>query len=405
MNPLLYEVILWACVGAVAYNYVGYPCVLFALAVFTQAKSDLLFLFGHRRRRCQLPESAPRVAVLVSAYNEEKVILSKITNLQNLNYPPDCMEILIGLDAPTDATARLLQQVESPRFRIFQFPIRRGKLAVLRDLAQRTSAEILVFTDANTMFDRDCVRNLVRHFTDPQVGVVSGEEVRTTRPGAHRSAEVVSSRYETALRFLESRLNCALGAYGAVYAMRHNLFEPDKFSFVEDFKIPTQVRFNRYRVIYDPEAIAREEIPPMLADQFERRIRLSTGSYETLFGNPQFLNPLKGLPAFAYFSHRVLRWLTPLFLFLALVCNLWIASRPLYASLLAAQIVFYGIAVMGYLQNKDSRSTGLLSMPCHFVAANLASVLGFWRYIGGRQSAAWKVTPRGVPAEMQGHDA
>lgn len=404
MATLLLEITFWACVGAITYNYVGYPCVLFVLGMCAQVKSDLIFLLSRKSRRCRVSEDVPKVAVLVSAYNEEDVIVDRIANLRDLNYPTDSMEILIGLDAPTDATARLLHQVESASVRVFHFPIRRGKLAVLRDLAQETSSEILVFTDANTMFDRDCVRNLVRHFADPKVGVVSGEEVRIATAGTYRSAERASSRYETALRLLESRLNCSLGAYGAVYAIRHNLFEPDKFSFVEDFKIPTQIRFNGYRVIYDPEAIATEEIPPMLADQFERRIRLSTGSYETLFRNPQFLNPLKGLPAFAYLSHRVLRWLTPLFLVVAFVCNLWIASPPLYAGLLAAQILFYGLAATGYLQSKKSPSTGLLSLPCHFVAANLASALGFWRYIGGRQSAAWKVTPRGIPAETRGND-
>jgi len=404
MTTVLCEVTVWVCVGGIAYNYIGYPCVLFALGMLSQAKSDLLFLLARNSRRRRLSDSVPKVAILVSAYNEEEVIVDRIANLKDLNYPADCMEVLIGLDAPTDATATLLHQVESANVRVFHFPIRRGKLAVLRDLAQQTSSQILVFTDANTMFDRDCVRNLVRHFSDPKVGVVSGEEVRIATPGVHRSAEATSSRYETALRLLESRLNCSLGAYGAVYAIRHSLFEPDKFSFVEDFKIPTQIRFNGYRVVYDPEAIATEEIAPRLADQFERRIRLSTGSYETLFRNPQFLNPLKGLPAFAYLSHRVLRWLTPLFLLLALICNLWIASRPLYGILLAAQIVFYAIAAMGYLRDKKSPSPGLLSMPCHFVAANLASGFGFWRYISGRQSAAWKVTPRGVPAEMRGND-
>ena len=400
MSTLICEVIFWGCVLAIIYNYLGYPCVLFVLAVFAQAKSDLRFLFRRTSRRSGKAEYMPAVAVLVSVYNEEEVIRAKIKNLEELDYPTDRLEILFGLDAPTDATPQLLSDVESTQVRVFHFPIRRGKFAVLRDLAQRTSAEILVFTDANTMFDRSCVRCLARHFVDPRVGAVSGEEVRIAGAGVHALAEALSARYETALRFLESRLNCSLGAYGAVYAIRHVLFDPNKFSIVEDFKIPTQIRFNGYRVIYDPEAVATEEIAPMLTDQFERRVRLSTGSYETLVGNPKFLNPFKGLPSFAYVSHRVLRWLVPFFMFGAFVCNLWIASRPFYGLALTAQTAFYAMAIMGYFRNKKTRSLGLSWLPFHFVVANLASTLGFFRYVGGRQSAAWKVTPRSMPVEI-----
>src|SRR4029077_12085673 len=157
----------WVCLAAVAYNYVGYPVVLFIASALSQAKSDLLYLISRGSRRCSTPDSyLPRVAVLISAYNEAPVIQAKLTNCMQIDYPSDRLECLLGLDAPTDATAELATQLRSDSVQVFQFRVRRGKLAVLCDLARRTSAEILVLTDANTMLERNSIRNMVRHFAD-----------------------------------------------------------------------------------------------------------------------------------------------------------------------------------------------------------------------------------------------
>ena len=206
------ELIVWLCIAAVAYNYVGYPILLFVLCVLVQAKSDFLYLVRrHSRRRLLRTDKTPRVAVLISIYNEETVIEAKARNCVELDYPTDRVEFLLGLDAPTDSTAHLLSRMTSDRFRVFQFSTRRGKLAVLCDLAQNTSAEILVLTDANTLLDRTAIRSLVRHFADPRVGAVSGEEIRVAAPGTDGSAEGLYWRYESAVKILESRLNCSLG--------------------------------------------------------------------------------------------------------------------------------------------------------------------------------------------------
>src|SRR5258707_12780109 len=177
------EIIFWICMGAVAYNYVGYPLILFFLSVLFQAKSDLLFLFHRGGRRC-VPSSQylPRVAVLMSVHNEEAVIQSKVKNTLETVYPSDQLELLIGLDAPSDSTADLLSQLTVSQLRVTHFKDRRGKLAVLTSLAEQTSAEVLVITDANTRLEANCIRNLVRHFAEPGVGAVSGEENRVASP-------------------------------------------------------------------------------------------------------------------------------------------------------------------------------------------------------------------------------
>ncbi|PYX66848.1 MAG: glycosyltransferase family 2 protein, partial [Acidobacteria bacterium] len=389
------------CFSLVAFHYVGYPLSLFVFSALSQAKSDFFYLIRRSNRRCAFPaDYAPRVAVLMSVYNEEAVIRAKVKNLLETDYPSDRLEFLLGLDAPVDSTAELLNQTPSRRLRVFSFETRRGKLAVLCDLAGRTSAEILVFTDANTMLEKNCVRNLVRHFADPRVGAVSGEEIRVVTPGTDPGAESFYWRYESALKILESRLNCSLGANGAVYAVRRRLFRPRKQSIVEDFQIPLEIRFAGYRVVYDPEAVAIEEVTPTFSAQFARRVRIGAGNYQTLIGNIGCLNPMKGLVTFCFFSHRVLRWFAPILLSVAFFCSIPLATYREYAVLLAAQCIFYLMAGLGYWLKRSGKPARLFSLPLYFCSMNFALLLGFFRYLNGRQTLTWKPTLRATRPEM-----
>lgn len=397
---LIPEVVFWFCVSAVAYNYVGYPVVLCLLSIFAQAKSDALFLLGKRkqsRRRPLVSDNLPSVAVLLSAYNEEAVIREKIQNCFALDYPTDRLEFLIGLDNPSDSTPTIVNQIQSRRLRVWHYSQRQGKLAVLCSLAQQTSAEVVITTDANTMLDPACVRSLVRHFADSQVGAVSGEETRITARGTDPAGESFYWRYESALKFLENRLDCSLGGNGSVLAVRRPLFKLEKPSIVEDFQIPLDIRFKGYSVVYDPEAVAVEEIAPTLSSQFARRVRLGAGDFQTLFGNLACLNPKKGMPAFCFFSHRVLRWLGPILLLIAFICSLTLIREPLFATLVTLQCGFYAAAYLGFWLKKRARRVGILALPLHFCTMNLALFLGLVEYLSGRHSTIWKATPRVSP--------
>jgi cellulose synthase/poly-beta-1,6-N-acetylglucosamine synthase-like glycosyltransferase len=395
MSASLLAWIFWLCVGATAYHYAGYPLLLFMLAQLSQARSDFQYLASRVTRRAAISaDYLPRVAVLVSVYNEEAVIESKIKNVLATEYPSGQIEFLLGLDAPTDATVEICGQFPDSRLRVFGFEARRGKLAVLIDLARRTSAEILVFTDANTMLDRDCIGNLVRHFTDARVGAVSGEEVRFAAVGTDPGAESLYWRYESALKLLESRLNCSLGGNGSALAVRHSLFHPPQQSIVEDFQIPLEIRFRGYRVIYDPDAVGVEEIAPTFTAQFARRVRIGAGNYQTLFKHPEYLDPRKGLLSFCFFSHRVLRWFIPVLLVIAFLSNMFLVERSPFAVLFAVQCLFYGMALLGHQRRKKNRPSKLFAVPLHFCSMNLALLLGLLRYVRGEQSAVWASTPR-----------
>lgn len=402
-----YEVILalkiavWFCLGGVIYNYLGYPILLFLFGIVAQAKSDLMFISRRKSRRTQIqPAHRPRVAIIIAAFNEEAVIAEKVRNTLAINYPSDLLDVLIGLDCPTDSTAEILSRIDAPRVKVFQFPARRGKLAVIKSLAERATAEILVFSDANTYFEPDCVANLVRHFVNPKVGAVSGEEVRLAAAGTDPGAEGHYWKYESILKMLESRLHCLHSANGGVYAIRRELFSPQANLIVEDFQIPLSLRFSGHWIVYDPEAIAVEEIAPSFASQFERRTRIGAGNFQTLFENPAYLNPFNGLPAFAYWSHRVLRWAGPILLMTAFCASAALYYERAYFGLLLAQSAFYLMAAWGYIRKRKEERIGLSKFPLSFCSMNAAFLSGLFRYLQGRQNLAWQATPRRAPDGM-----
>lgn len=392
MIILTLQWIFWLCIGAIAYNYAGYPALLYVLGILIGDSSAKKITSESTNK----PEFLPRVAILISALNEELVIEERVNNLLAVNYPPQLVEILIGLDAPADATPEILKRMASDRVQVFHFTKRRGKLGVISDLSQRTTADILVFTDANTHFEPNCVANLIRHFADPRVGAVSGEELRTTPGGADPAAEGLYWKYECTLKVLESRVHCLHSANGGVYAIRRELFQPQPGMIVEDFQIPLALRFAGHWIVYDPAAIAVEEIAPSFQSQFERRIRLGAGNFQTLLGHPEYLNPFKGRPVFAYWSHRVLRWLTPLLLMIALVISAALSFDKFYLGCFLAQLVFYLLAGLGFLMKKAGKPPGALKLPLYFCSMNLAMFFGMVRFLRGRQSAAWAATPRGA---------
>lgn len=392
MIALTLQWIFWLCIGAIAYNYVGYPALLYVLGLFMGDSSAMKTSPESGAK----PEFLPRISILISALNEELVIEERVNNLLAIDYPPHLVEILIGLDAPADTTPEILKRMPSERVQVFHFTNRRGKLGVISDLSQRTTADILVFTDANTHFEPDCVANLIRHFADRRVGAVSGEEIRTSTGGSDPAAEGLYWKYECALKVLESRVGCLHSANGGVYAIRRELFQPQPGMIVEDFQIPLALRFAGRWIVYDPAAIAVEEIAPGFLSQFERRIRLGAGNFQTLLGHPEYLNPFKGRPAFAYWSHRVLRWLTPLLLIIALLVSGALSFGKFYLGCFLAQLIFYLLAGLGFWMKNLGKSPRALKIPLYFCSMNLAMFFGMIRFLRGRQSAAWAATPRGA---------
>ena len=342
-----------------------------------------------------------KVSLIVAAHNEESHIERRVKNLLGCDYPRDLMEIIIASDGSTDRTASLVRGLTSAStsLRLLDYPVRRGKVSVLNDACQEATGDVLVFSDANVDFHPQAIRELVHALDAPGVGCVCGRLIfRVKKGAAHEESEGLYWALETWLKRHEGAAGCLLGANGAIYAMPHQLWEscpPD--TIIDDFFIPMRLMMKGWKTVYAPAAIAEEDLPPMAADEFGRRIRIGAGNFQALTRCLPMLNPSMGLAAWAFFSHKVLRWLGPFFMiFIAAGTLLWLlVGSPMALPLLCGQAIFYAAAWAGWrwptISGPVRKITGTAH---HFTAMNIALLLGFFRWLKGSQKAAWNRTQR-----------
>jgi cellulose synthase/poly-beta-1,6-N-acetylglucosamine synthase-like glycosyltransferase len=393
-------VLFWMSLGLVAYTYLGYPVVIGAWAALREAVEGVRFLGGgpDRRQRRRDGHSWPSVSIVLSAHDEETCIRQKIENCLALDYPADRLDVVVGCDGCTDQTAALALSIDDPRVQVVE-STRAGKATVISRIVPKVQGEVVVLTDANTLLDRGALKALARHFGDPSVGAVVGR-LRLYNRVRREYEESLYWRYETILKYYEGKLGAVLGANGGIYAIRRVLFQPLRpTTIVDDFVIPVRIASRGWRVPYEPEAVAFEETTEDYAREFGRRARIGAGNWQSLSFLPELIDPRTGFLAFAFFSHKLLRWLAPFLLAAALALNVALAIQggAGYRVLLVGQLAFYGLAMLG-----RARTAGPLrrfaSIAHYFVAMNAALAVGFWRFVCGTQSAAWNRTSRG-PAQ------
>jgi cellulose synthase/poly-beta-1,6-N-acetylglucosamine synthase-like glycosyltransferase len=398
------KVTLWVAAISIAvpiYAYFGYPILLFLVAAWVQVWRDASYLlFRHDRR--QRSDRTPFVSIILAAYNEEAVIERTLRNLLELDYPGDSMEIIVGSDCSDDRTVEIARRFEDRGVRVLDFKDRRGKLSVITDCVREARGDILVLSDANTLIEPTSVSYLIRHFENPTIGVVCGE-LRFVTPEGSPVEEGFYWRYEITLKSLESRIDSALGANGAIYAIRRDLFPVlPPHLITDDFVIPMKARARGFRVHYDPEAIAHEEVAAGVSDEFRRRIRIGAGNWQALWHCGSLLLPWKGFISLAYWSHKVLRWATPYMLIPAIVANALLLHHPFWRILFGLQMLFYLTAGAGLLLRRMGKRAGPLGTVGYFLAINVALGIGIARGIFGLQKAAWQRTDREAPAGEEG---
>lgn len=381
--------------GLVLYTYFGYPVILLLLSNVKQLLSDIRFASGKRnRRRGRGNSPLPMVSLMFAAHNEARVIGRKMENCKQLDYPPDRLEILVGCDGCTDRTAALGRKANAPNARILEISNRNGKPETLNLLAPLAQGNIIVLCDSNTMLEPEALMSLVRHFEERNVGCVCGE-LRLVDRGQKRSSENLYWKYETTLKFLESRLNMLVGANGGIFAIRRELFSPlPADGIIDDFLVAMRIRAAGYRVIYDPEAVATEELAEGVRHEFRRRIRIGAGNFHALKHTWKLLNPAMGWVAFSYWSHKIFRWVAPLALCIAEVTAILLASDPRYAAVAALGVLIAGLGLAGYRLDLRGGRWAPFSLPYYFLSMNLALLLGFVRFLQQSQSTVWAPTPR-----------
>tara|TARA_R110000744_G_scaffold328678_2_gene434245 strand:- start:333 stop:1505 length:1173 start_codon:yes stop_codon:yes gene_type:complete len=389
------ETLFWVSVAIIIYSYFIYPLALFTFSGINQAFSDTKYLWRKHQRRTFDAKDYPAVTIIIAAYNEESCIKARVENLLTLDYPKEKLTILIGSDGSSDLTAEILSAFNNDNLQVHIFTTNRGKMSVLNDLVEKASDELIIFSDANTHFKPDTIQQLARHFNNDKIGAVCGE-LHLVDGDTGDNKDNVYWRYEQILKFHESRLNALQGANGAIYAIRKSLFIPlPANTIVDDFQIAMNVAKQGFRLVYDPEAIAIEEIAPNLKEEEGRRVRIGLGNYQAFFKMPWALNPLLGWRFIAYVSHKVCRWFVPHLMLIALITNVMLLDSAFYQVLLAAQLVFYFMAFYGIKrQAKGKKTSTLIALLAFFVAMNLALMRGFIKYFSSNVQGTWQRTTR-----------
>ena len=386
------EFFFWVASFLIVYSYLLYPVILFSLSRLLSKKDNQTFIVR------QNDDSLPSVSVVISAYNEEACIEERIKNLLSLEYPHDKIRLLIASDGSTDDTNAILNSFDDPRLAVFCFEENRGKINVLNDLLSRVTSEITVFSDANTMFENDAILNLVAPFREDQVGAVCGE-LNLIDVFSGDNKDNLYWKYEQFLKFHESEIDALLGANGGIYAIRTTLYEPlPDNTIIDDFCIVMNVAKNNYKVVYNKEALASEEIAPTLKEEAGRRIRIGAGNYQSLSRLKWLLHPRYKWRWFSYLSHKVIRWFVPHLMIIALILNVILIWHPnsTYELLLACQAGFYAFWVMGELSLfKNTPIIGkIVSLITFFVSMNISLFKGFIRFLSTNLTATWQRTSR-----------
>jgi cellulose synthase/poly-beta-1,6-N-acetylglucosamine synthase-like glycosyltransferase len=372
--------------GLLLYTYVGYPALLWLVSRGVPASESLN---GE-------PTQWPHISILLSAYNEESVIADRLKNLLDLDYPRERLEILVGSDGSTDRTCEIVNRFHSQEIGLVGFEERRGKASVINDLVSLARGEIVVLTDANTFFEPDALRELIRGLCrHPSARAVVGH-LHLDSPVMRGNLDSVYWRYETFIKMLESRFGCVLGANGAIYAFRRTHYQRiPQDTIVDDFLIPMLMRLHSGgQVFFVPTAKAWESSPERVRDEFRRRVRIGAGDLQALFWTWRLLLPWKGMVAVAYFSHKVLRWFGPWFMLVGFVANLWLLDSLFFRLLFLGQLLLYGLGLGATLVHNLPLLGRAAAGVRFFLVLNAALLLGFIRFSLGVARPFWSTTPR-----------
>ncbi len=390
------KITFWILLFIVFYAYIGYGILLFILIKIKRmaGRSKTEFQTGYE----------PEVTLFIAAYNEKDFVAEKVKNSLELDYPREKLHMVWVTDGSDDGTPDVLKQYQG--IEVYHLPQRSGKIGAMNRGMQFVKTPVVVFCDANTMLGRESIRRIVRLFSDPKVGCVSGEKriFSKEKDSAAGAGEGLYWKYESTLKKWDAELYSVVGAAGELFAIRTELYqEVERDTLLDDFIISLRVAQKGYTIQYDPEAYAIETASANVKEELKRKIRISAGGIQSVIRLRSLLNIFRyGTLSFQYISHRVLRWtLAPLSLLLMLVAGLILALQEgifnfgLYSIIFWLQVAFYIAALVGwYLENRSIR-VKLLFVPYYFFIMNLSVFLGFKRYLKRTQSVNWERAKRG----------
>ncbi len=381
--------LFWACIGFVVYTYAGYPALLALLAKL-------------RPRPLRQSSHTPAITLLIAAYNEEACLAAKLENSLALDYPAERLQILVAADGSSDGTTAIAGQFAGRGVELSYRPERQGKMAAINRAMRLARGDIVVFSDANNLYDAHALRELARPFADPTVGAVSGAKSIIAGDGALGDSEGLYWRYESFIKKQETRLGTCTGVSGEILAIRRNLFSPPPANIInDDFYIALHLIKQGYRVIYAPAARSFERVSPSAGDEITRRTRIIRGRYQAM-GLARALLPWRQpLVVWQVVSHKFARPLIPLAMVGALLANGLALFRggsrrrlAPAALLLAGQFLFYGLAWLGNHTQIRGKPGKLLYIPAFLVNSNLAAGRGLLQALAGSEGVLWQRVER-----------
>ena len=376
----LAQIIFWLCAGLLAYVYLGYPLLIwFVSRVFPKpVKSSAI---------------EPNVTILITAFNEEAAIREKLENTLAIDYPAAKLDVLVASDGSTDATDEIVKEFADRGVKLFRQEGRVGKTMTQNNAVEQATGEIILFSDATTLYAKDVFAHILPPFADESVGCVAGRLVyvdeHATTVG--RGAQSYWS-YETRLKSAESDACSLIGASGCLYAVRKSAYEPMYAEACSDFLICTNLYRKKYRSIFAPDAVCFEHTNRKSNDELTMRVRVISQTLTDLWRNRDMLSPFKsGFFAVELVSHKLLRYAVPVLLTGMLAASLVLGQGSfIFAGIGSLQMLFYALALAGWVLERANLRPSLLAMPLYFMLANLASVVAFYKFLRGETYARWE---------------
>jgi poly-beta-1,6-N-acetyl-D-glucosamine synthase len=373
------KILFWGSLCFIAYTYVGYPLVLLLWSKIRHRTVDKSYI-------------EPTVSIIIAAYNEERFIGPKIENCLNLSYAKDKLKIIVVSDGSDDDTNEIVRQFQSEAVEFYSYEERKGKAHALNLGIAKAKSEVIFFTDARQILQRDCLKELVSNFHDPSVAVVSGELVLLSEEENEASEGIgLYWKIEKWMRRKESQIHSVLGATGSIYACRRNLVKPLPVQTVlDDVLIPFGAILRGYRSVFEPKAKAFDLVHNDLKREFKRKVRTLSGNYQILCLNPSLLHPYRNPVLIQFISHKIARLFIPFAMILLLVSNFLLTS-PFYLIFLFFQIGFYLLALFPKWSHDNCLGNFMKSLNVILVL-NTAALVSFFRFIYRRQEIRWEKT-------------
>ncbi len=378
------RILFWLSLFLIFYAYVGYPLLI----------TFLSFLVDNKVEKAEI---TPFVTLLITAFNEEKDIAAKLENSLVLDYPKDKFEIVVASDGSTDATDEIVKGFSDNNagvpVRLHQVEGRVGKTATQNSAVKVCRGEIIIFSDAASMYDPGAVRALVRNYADPDVGAVSGMSTYEVKEGASAGlATRVFWNLENFIKSRQTRIRTITGCCGCIYSLRKKLYINLPGTIISDLVEPLMILQQGYRIVFEPEARALEETAGKTADEFKMRIRVIVRGMTGMLFARKLYNPREyPFVSLQLISHKVMRWLVPVFCIVIFWSNAVLVSSSLfYALFFLGQLLFYLLAVIGFYLEKKGVHKVIFYLPLYFCVVNLAALISMFKVVKGENIVTWQ---------------